>query len=227
MMGARSLSVLSVAFLTLLSAGSAAWSGFTNPNVAAVQLQIARENLAAASSFTAVVDVTESVFGTSEVGTVHQVVHYQAPDREFIFETGHEDLGVRSLSYTRTLTQIGDSCWTTVSTSAVGPFACQTSTVQVLPFSAAELSSVTDNDGLYALSGSAAELLLKQLDPGPTGMAAFEARIAGEYISRTRVSFVFSQSNAAIGVVQTTQFSDFGSSPPIVVPPGPPTAIAA
>jgi hypothetical protein len=224
----RHLSVASVAVLGCLGAGFGAWSGFTNPPIAGVQLQIASQNLAAISSFTATVDETESVVGTGEVVTIREVVHHQAPDREFVMETTHVAGVEIPYSYSRTLTQIGGSCWTTVSGPRnVTPLTCSASNVRVKPLSNPQTqSSVTYNNGTYSISPNVAQKYLKASTPYPIGMVTFEARIDGEYVSWEHISFVLAVSGATIDVVQTTQFGEFGSAPPVTAPEGAPTAIA-
>ena len=231
MIAGRRMSLASVAILAALGTGFASWSGFTSPEIAGVQLQIASENLAAASSFTSIIDETESVFGSSEVIIIHEMVHHRAPDRLSVVDTVHyTGAGVTHYSFTRTLTQIGDSCWTTIAGPTrpgnLKPLGCSASTLRHVSLSSAETQSVTEHNGTYYLSSTVAEKYLSQYVPYPIGMVKIEARIEGEYISWQRISFELAASNATIDVVETTKFSDYGTTPPIPTPPGPMTANA-
>jgi hypothetical protein len=229
MISGRQMSLASVVVMASLGAGFGAWSGFTNPQIAGVQLQIASENLAAVSSFTATVDETESVVGTAEVLTVREFIHHQGPDREFVMETTHVAGTQVPYAYTRTLTQIGDSCWTSVSGAPPGvkPLGCSASTVRVKPLSEPEIqSAVTYNSGTYSVSPTVAQKVLKASIGDSIGMVTFEVRIEGDYVSWEHVSFDLAISGATIDVVQTTQFGDFGSGPSVTTPIGAPTAKA-
>jgi hypothetical protein len=229
MVAGRLLSITTVLVLGVLGAGFAAWSGLTNPQVAGEQLQVAELNTAAASNFTITIDEVEDVVGTSEVATIHEVVHYQAPDRQSVVENTQVAGIPDAYSYKRTRTQIGDSCWTTVSgPQGLEPLACQASELSPHPLTTAETrSSVTYSNGVYSLSAAAARKFLSRSISGPIGMATFEARLAGLYLGWQRVSFNVAQANATFQIVQISQLSDVGTTPSIATPPGPPTATAS
>jgi hypothetical protein len=226
MTSGRNLSIASLAALTSLGVGFGAWSGLTGPNVAGVQLEIAGRNLAAASSLSEVIDITESVIGTPEVVTIHETVIRNAPDRIKLAEHVHVSGAGPDYSYTRTLTQIGGSCWTTVSSSQmIQQLPCEASTVRIRTLTAAETDSgVTDSGGVYSLSQKVATEYLRRSVSSPIGMVTIQVRITGEYVTWEHVAFYETVSGGTVIVDQTTQIANIDHAPRILEPAGPPTA---
>jgi hypothetical protein len=228
MIAGRLLSLSTVALVGVLGIVFAAWSGFTNPDVAGQQLEAAAQNSAAAPNFTDTINESESLTGSNEAILVHEVVHYEAPDRQEAVETTRIAGIPNPYSYTRTLTQIGNSCWTTVSGPAeLEPLACRTANSHPLRFDLADAwSDVTDNDGTYSLGAAATHQFLSHILSTPFGMASFEARISGSYMNWQRIAFVTSTQDGTFQIVETAELSDIGSSPSVIRPSGPATATA-
>lgn len=228
MISGRNTSVASLALLACLGVGFGAWSGLTGPNVAGMQLQVAGDNVAAASSLSEASDITESVIGTPEVVTLHETRVRNAPDRVAFVETVHISGAGPAYSYTRTLTQIGDSCWTTIASARkVEPLPCEASTLRIRPLTAAETASgVTSSDGTYSLSQHVAVEYLETSVSFPIGMVTFQFRITGDYVTWEHVGFDEALDGATVIVDQTTRFADFDRAPRILEPAGPPTATA-
>ena len=226
-MGGRYLSVGSVVAVGVLGAGFAAWSGLTGPVVAGVQLAAASENTAA-SSFMATVEATESVIGTDEVITVVDMNVRQVPDRATVVRNGEVTGVAQDRSYRLTLTQVRDSCWTTVEPPGMEPLECGMSRVHVMDLPGADTTSgVTVEDGTYSLSPVACRRFITADVSDPIGMCSVQFRISGSYISWERISFYEAISGANIQVVETIRFSNYGDVPAITTPAGPPTATAS
>ncbi len=223
----RHLSLGSVGLLALLTAAAGLWSALTGPRIADVQLHQATANLIAASSFTAVVDETESVIGTSEQVHIHEVLDYVAPDRQMVTR----EITEGRLTGGGTLTQIGGSCWI----HNTGPFTrsvCNRAAFQAFLDHLRQLehsTDVSDNGGTYFLTPPDSSRWILADVPGNRmiGMAEVEARIDGETLSSVRVSFDASLSGASVLVYETLQFAAIDHGPAIVTPAGPPTSTAS
>jgi hypothetical protein len=225
MIGGRYLSIASVAAMSVLGAGFAAWSGLTGPEVAGVQLEAASANTAA-TSFVEKTDSTESVIGTVEVVTTEDTNISDPPDRIRLVRTGRVTGVDQDYSYRLTLTQVRNACWTTVEGPArLAPIQCEALRVRAEPLTnVATGSDVTYRDGIYSLSSVSCERLIDPLVGAPVGMCSFEAEISGSFLSWQRLSFITSVKGASVIVVQSTRLSHFGDVPPIATPTGPPTA---
>jgi hypothetical protein len=226
MIGGRYLSIASVLSVAALGAGFGAWSGLTGPQVAGAQLEAASVNTAG-TSFVAVVDVTQSVVGTIEVIRSHDVNVWQPPGRASQIETVAVTGADHDVSYSRTITRVGDSCWTTVEGPAsLKPLLC--TKVNVRPMTSAETASgVTDVDGTYALDAAASQKFVSAGTSGTVGMCAVEARLSGSFITWQQISFTVALTSATVEVLETARFSHVGHAPPIATPSGPPTATAS
>jgi hypothetical protein len=225
MIAGRYLSIGSLAVMSVLGAGFAAWSGFTGPEVAGAQLEAASANTAA-TSFVEITDSTESVIGTVEVITTEDMNTSDPPDRIRLIRTGRVTGVDQDYSYRLTLTQIGNACWTTVEGPARLPaIQCEALRVRAEPLMHALTGSdVTDRDGIYSLSSASCERFISPLVGAPVGMCSFEATIGGSFLSWQRLSFITSVRGESVIVVQNTRLSHFGDVSPITTPPGPPTA---
>ncbi len=227
MTAGRYLSIGSVVAVGVLGAAFAAWSGLTGPTIAGVQLTAASENTAA-SSFMATVDATESVIGTDEVITVLDMNVREVPDRATVVREGEVTGVAQDRSYRLTLTQVGDSCWTTVEPPGTKPLECEMSRVHVMSLPAADTTSgVTVEDGTYSLDPVACRRFISAEVSDSIGMCSVGFRISGSYISWERISFYEAISGANIQVVETIRFSHYGDVPEITTPAGPPTATAS
>jgi hypothetical protein len=226
MTAGRLTSIASVLAVGVLGAGFAAWSGLTGPQVAGVQLRSAAQN-SAASSFVAIVDATESVTGTDEVITTQDTTVREAPDRATQIRSG-EVTGIdNDYSFRLTLTQVGNSCWTTERPPGEHPLECQMSRIRPMPPPLADTETgVTVEAGTYSLSPAASESIITSQISGPVGMSSIQYRISGSYLSWERVSFNVSVSGADLEILETLRFSHYGDVPPIATPPGRPTATA-
>ena len=221
----RDLSLGSVALVAVLSAAVGIWSGLSGPKVADVQVHQAAANLAAASSFVVNIDETVSEIGTSEQAKIDEVVHYQAPDRQWAVQT------IRSSQSesVKTITQIDASCWIH-STGPAPPFTCQRTSLQSLLGSLRALekpTGVTNVAGTYAFSAKDSAAIISSVSGGQAfGMPAVEVRITGAVISWEHISLDTSESGASILIDEVIRFSQVGSGPPVVAPHGPPTETA-
>jgi hypothetical protein len=231
MVPGRSLSIGSLALLTALAASFGAWSATSGPVVAEVQLRVAAENLAAATSYVEVADQTESVIGTAEQEQLHEVVDYQAPNRDSVTLTARVNTSAGQTVSTQTLTQVGPSCWTHSTGASGASLGCslqgrQRSLVTLKDFE--NSSGVTDHAGTYVLSPqeSARVISAGSSSSITVGMATVELRISGDSISWERLSFDAGLSGASVLIEEVITFSDVGRAPAVVAPAGPPTATA-
>jgi hypothetical protein len=227
----RSLSLGSVALLAALSASFGAWSAESGPAVADVQLSDAAQNLAAATSLVEVADETEGVIGTAAQAQIHEVVDYQAPDRQSVTLTIRATTPVRDTYSVRTLIQIGPSCWTHATGTQESPLPCSRQAQQQFFDALQKLESssgVTEVGGTYFLSPKDSRTEIQGLSPGElsVGMASVEVHISGETISSIRLSFNAGVKGSTILVDDAITFMDIDQGPAVVEPAGPPTATA-
>jgi hypothetical protein len=232
---------LVLGLLTLLSLGGAAWSAFTGPKVADVQLQEAAANTVAASSMVVVQHATikialptqaGSTGGTAETETISETVDYQAPDRIQATSTESGSGSGATAPVTSTETQIGDACWTNApagddtscSAKAISSFFTVVSGLE-------KATDVTDRGGTYFLSPGASGSVVQAMDGGqgnsvfgPASGDLVEARIVGDTISWEQVRIDSAGSAAGTSVTIVITYSDIGSAPPVETPSGPPTA---
>jgi hypothetical protein len=236
--------------LGVLSLGGAAWSAFTGPRVADVQLQTAAANTVAATSLIARLQatITASVSAPSQSGAptattenevekVSETVDYQAPDRVHATTTD-TDSGTEGSAapVTSSETQIGDACWT--NSPAGTDVKCTAGAVSSFLDVVSGLKNatgITERSGTYYLSPKATQILVNALDGGQAnalgGSArddSAEVRIDGDTVSWEKLT-VNSTSDTAGESVKTAldilvTFSDIGSAPPVEMPSGPPTA---
>jgi len=228
----RNLSLGSVAALAALSASFGAWSAASGPAVADVQLSDAAQNLAAATSFVEVADQTEGVIGTAVQEHIHEVVDYQAPDRQSVTLTVRLTTAVRRTNSVRTLTQIGSSCWTHSTGSPGSPLPCSDQARRHFLEALLKLESssgVTDVGGTYFLSPQDSSHEIQALSAGQfnIGMASAEVRISGDTISWERLSFDAGVTGGSILIDDVISFSDVDHGPPVVQPAGQPTSTAS
>jgi hypothetical protein len=229
--------------LTVLSLGGAAWSAFTGPKVADVQLHEAAANTVAASSMVVVQHATikialptqpGSTGGTAEneTETISETVDYQAPDRIRASSTETGAGSEATAPVTSTETQIGDACWTNVpagddtscTAKAISSFFTVVSGLE-------QATDVTERGGTYFLSPKASASVVQAMDGGQ-GNSVFgtasgdsiEARITGDTISWEQVNIDSTGSTAGTSVDIVITYSDIGSAPPVETPSGPPTA---
>jgi hypothetical protein len=232
---------LVLAVLTVLSLGGAAWSAFTGPKVAEVQLQEAAANTVAAPSLVA--DIQLSIkLDTGSLGgsglnqngdeTISEDVDYQAPDR-LSGTTKDSGTGAGGVSSTSaTLTQIGSSCWSNPAGDSDSECDKNPAADFFEPVSGLEKApDVTDRDGTYYLSPAASEAVVNgTTGQGGTSLSvpasdySVEARISGDTISWEQLTVKSSSEsgNSDIDIVVT--FSQVGSAPPVRTPAGPPTS---
>lgn len=232
MIAGRNLSLASVAALAALSASFGAWSAASGPAVAEVQLSDAAQNLAAATSFVEVADQTEGVIGTAVQEQIHEVVDYQAPDRQSVTMTIRLTTAVRRASAVRTLTKIGSSCWAHSTGSLGSPLPCSGQARQHFLEALLKLQSssgVTEIGGTYFLSPQASTNELEALSAGQfnIGMASVEVRISGDTISWERLSFDAGVTGGSILIGDVISFTDVDHGPPVAQPAGSPTATAS
>ena len=234
--------------LAVLSLGGAAWSAFTGPRVADVQLQVAAANTVAAPSLIVHLQATitaslsaQSGSGTSggttenEVEKISETVDYQAPDR-IKATTTDTDSGIEGSTsgpVTSSETQIGNACWTNApaGTDVMCTAGAISSFLDVVS-SLEKATGITDRNGTYYLSPKATQILVEALDGGQgdstlggsgSGDSA-EARINGDAVSweKLTVNSASTQGKTSLDIVVT--FTDIGSAPPVETPSGPPTA---
>ena len=170
---------------------------------------------------------TESVVGTDEQVQIGEVVHFEAPDRQWAVQTVDS---ANSHSVKR-ITQIGASCWIST-TGPATPFPCEASSIQHLIGNIKKLetvSGVTNDGGTYVLSekDSASLLNSEASSQLSVGMAKVTVRISGDYISSEHLSLDAAEDGASILINEVLNTSDVGNGPRVVAPPGPPTEIAA
>jgi hypothetical protein len=233
---------LVLGLLTVLSLGGAAWSAFTGPKVADVQLQEAAANTVAASSMVVVQHATikialptqaGSTGGTAEneTETISETVDYQAPDRIHATSTESGSGSGATAPVTSTETQIGDACWTNApagddtscSAKAISSFFTVVSGLE-------KATDVSDRGGTYVLTPQASGTVVEAMDGGQ-GNSVFgaasgdsvEARIAGDTISWEQVGIHSAGSTVGTSVNIVITYSDIGSAPPVATPSGPPT----
>jgi hypothetical protein len=221
-------SILSLVVLTALAVGFGAWSGLTGPELTSVDLQVASADLASASGFLATQNITESVVGSDEVVTVQESVDWQAPDRVALTQTTRVTDESGDYTYVRTLTQIGDSCWSVVvrGPADLKPLACTTQSNRLKILTAAETAGAIENDGVYLLSPGGGDAYLSSRKLEAFGMVSIEMRISGDYLSWQRFAFDESVSGANVEVVEVVGFKDVGNAPPVARPSGDPTEMA-
>jgi hypothetical protein len=221
----RDLSLGSVALVAVLAAAVGIWSGLSGPKVADVQVHQAAANLAAASSFVVNIHQTDSEIGTDEQADIDEVVHFQAPDRQWSVQT----IRSNQSESVKTITQIGASCWIR-STGPATPFVCQRTSFQNLLGSVRALeksSRVTNLAGTYALSAKDSAAIISSESVGLAfGMPAVEVRITGAAISWEHISLDVTERGASILIDEVVRFSQVGDGPTVVAPPGPPTETA-
>jgi hypothetical protein len=232
MLPGRFLSIGSLTVLTVLAASFGAWSATSAPPVAELQLRVAAENLAAASSFVEVADETESVIGTDEQEQLHEVVDFQAPNRETFALTARAITSTGQRVSTETLTQIGSLCWAHSTGGSGASLPCRLGDRQRSLDVLKDLENSTgvqNRGGTYVLSPHQSARVISAGDAGrlAVGMAAVEVRITGDTISWERVSFDAGVNNGSILIDEVIQLKDVGSAPRVVTPPGRPTAIAS
>ncbi|MGO9344515.1 MAG: hypothetical protein ACLP6E_18665 [Acidimicrobiales bacterium] len=232
MIAGRNLSLGSVAALAALSASFGAWSATSGPAVAEVQLSDAAQNLAAATSFVEVADLTEGVIGTADQEQIHEVVDYEAPNRVSVTQTVRVTTAVRHTSSDRTLIQIGSSCWTHLSGSPGSPLACSGKTRQRFLDVLLRLESssgVTDVSGTYFLSRQDSTTEIQTLAAGQfsIGMPSVEVRMSGDTISWERLSFDAGVTGGSILIDDVINFMDIDHGPAVLQPAGAPTATAS
>jgi hypothetical protein len=225
MSSGRDLSLGSVALVTVLAAAVGIWSGLSGPKVADVQVHQAAANLAAASSFVVNIHQTDSEIGTDEQADFDEVVHYQAPDRQWAVQT----IRSNQSESVQTITQIGASCWIH-STGPSTPFTCQRTSFQSLLGSVRALerpTGVTNVAGTYAFSVKDSAAIISSESGGQAfGMPGVEVRITGAAISWEHISLDVTEKGASILIDEVVRFSQVGDGPPVVAPPGPPTETA-
>jgi hypothetical protein len=227
----RNLSLGSVAVLAALSASFGAWSAASGPAVAQVQLSDAAQNLAAATSFVEVANQTEGVIGTADQDQIHEVVDYQAPDRQSVTLTIRATSSVRDSYSVQTLTQIGSSCWTHSTGTQVSPLPCSGQAHQRFLGALQELElsrGVTDVGGTYFLSPKDSAREIQDVSSGEfsVGMTSVEVRISGDTVSSIRLSFNTGIKGGTILIDDVISFMDVDHGPAVVAPTGPPTATA-
>jgi hypothetical protein len=222
----RDISLGSVALVAVLSAAVGIWSGLSGPKVADVQVHQAAANLAAASSFVVNVDQTVSEIGTADQAQIDEVVHYQAPDRQWATQTVRSNQSVS----VKTITQIGGSCWIH-STGPAPPFTCLRNSFENLLGAVRAFekpSEITNVAGTYTLSAKDSAAIISPVSGGLTiGMPAVEVRITGAVISWEHISLDTSERGASILIDEVIHFSQVGNGPAVVAPSGPPTETAA
>lgn len=211
----------------VLSAGLGLWSAFSGPKIADVALHDAAANLAAAPSFVIELHQTESVVGTDEQIQIGEVVHFEAPDRQWSVQTV-DSPGSHSV---KRITQIGDSCWIST-TGPATPFPCEATSIQHLIANIKKLETVTGvtNDrGAYVLSEKDSASLVSSEASGQLsiGMPKVTVRISGDYISSEHLSLDAAVDGTSILINEVLNTSDVGNGPRVVTPLGPPTEIAA
>jgi hypothetical protein len=241
--------------MTVLTAVFGVWSIVTSPKVYDVQLQTAAKNTAATSSFDAGIDftVTTDVLGSLSGGTGslprHQVISvtggiiYNAPDKVYVKETLSEGPTIGRVSVTET--QIGSSCWVSISTSR-GPSSgsgCSSGSISGFLNFLKGMESATDVDyrsGAYYLTRSDSQTFLKTALPSLVSGANFSggfaknlslsASVSGSYINREHLTLSGSQAEPVGGISISEKvdlvltFQKVGSAPAVLRPPGPPSA---
>jgi hypothetical protein len=233
MNSSRAFSLGSIALVGVLSASLGLWSAFSGPKIADVALHDAAANLAAAQSFVIELHQTESVVGTDEQVQIGEVVHFEAPDRQWAVQTvDSSNSGNSANSHSvKKITQIGDSCWISTTGTAT-PFPCEVSSIQHLLGNVKKLetvSGVTNDGGTYVLSKKDSASLVSSEASGQLtlGMAKVKVRISGDYVSSEQLSLDAAVDGASILINEVLNISDVGTGPRVIAPSGPPTETAA
>jgi hypothetical protein len=227
MNSSRALSLGSIALVGVLSASLGLWSAFSGPKIADVALHDAAANLAAASSFVIELHQTESVVGTDQQVQIGEVVHFEAPDRQWAVQT----VDSASSHSVKKITQIGASCWIST-TGPAAPFPCEVSSIQHLIGNVKKLetvSGVTDDGGTYVLNEKDSASLVSSEASGQLtlGMAKVKVRIFGDFVSSEQLSLDAAVDGASILINEVLNISDVGHGPRVVAPSGRPTETAA